>query len=60
MTAIKLCEWLRQSYPDPTSRQANLDRHLLGEVPDSITEFDAFYEARRERLKARTKHLLGK
>ena len=53
-------EWLRQSYPDPTSRQANLDRHLLGEVPDSITEFDAFYEARRERLKARIKHLLGK
>lgn len=53
-------EWLRQSYPDPTSRQAYLDRHLLGEVPDSITEFDTFYEARRERLKVRIKQLLGK
>ena len=53
-------EWLRQSQPDPTSRQAYLDRHLLGEIPDSITEFDAFYEARRERLKSRIKQLLGK
>ena len=53
-------EWLRQSQPDPTSRQAYLDRHLLGEVPDSITEFDAFYEARRERLKGKIKQLLGK
>ena len=53
-------EWLRQSQPDPTSRQEYSDRHLLGEIPDSITEFDAFYEARRERLKARIKQLLGK
>lgn len=53
-------EWLRQSQPDATSRQAYLDRHELGDIPDSITEFDAFYEARRERLKARIKQLLGK
>lgn len=53
-------EWLRQSYPEPTRRQEYLDRHLLEEVPDSITEFDAFYEARRERLKAKIKQLLGK
>ena len=53
-------EWLRQSRPDPISRQAYLDRHLLGEIPDSITEFDAFYEARREGLKARIKQILGR
>ena len=53
-------EWLRQSQPDPTSRQAYLDRYLLGEIPDSITEFDAFYDARRKRLKARIKQILGR
>ena len=53
-------EWLCQAQPDPVSRQAYLDRHLLGDVPDSITEFDTFYEARRERLKAKIQQLLGK
>ena len=43
---LYLNEWLRQSQPDATSRQAYLDRHQLGDIPDSITEFDAFYEAR--------------
>ena len=53
-------EWLAETYANPTSRQAYQDRHMLGEVPDSITEFDKFYDARRERLKARIKQLLGR
>ena len=53
-------EWLAETYADLTSQQAYQDRHLLGEVPDSITEFDKFYDARRERLKARIIQLLGR
>ena len=53
-------EWLRETYPDTASRQAYKDRHLLGEVPESIAEFDKFYDARRERLKVRIAELLGR
>ncbi len=53
-------EWLRRSQPDPASRQAYRDRHLLGEAPESITEFDTFYDKRRERLKAEIKRMLGR
>lgn len=35
-------------------------RHLLGDVPDSIVEFESFYDARRERLKQRIRKLLGR
>ena len=52
-------EWLARTYVDHTSRRAYQDLHLLGDVPDSITEFDTFYDARRERLKERIKELLG-
>ena len=52
-------EWLARTYVDDTSRRAYQERHLLGHVPDSITEFDTFYDARRERLKERIKELLG-
>ena len=52
-------EWLSRTYIDDTSRRAYQERHLLGHVPDSITEFDTFYDARRERLKERIKELLG-
>ena len=53
-------EWLKEAYPDTEMRQAYQDRHLLGEVPESIAKFDTFYEARRERLKARITELLGR
>ena len=53
-------EWLTGVYSDLTKRQAYQDRHLLGEVPDSITEFDRFYDDRRERLEAKIKQMLGR
>ena len=53
-------EWLRQIYSDATDRKAYEDRHLLGDVPESITDFDTFYEARRERLKVKITELLGR
>ena len=53
-------EWLSETYPDEASRHEYEERHLLGHVPESITEFDTFYEARRERLKKRIGQLLGR
>ena len=52
-------EWLSSTFVDYTSRRAYQERHLLGDVPESITEFVTFYDARRERLKERIKELLG-
>ena len=53
-------EWLSETYPDEASRHEYEEHHLLGHVPESITEFDTFYEARRERLKKRIGQLLGR
>ena len=51
--------WLAQEFPIASSRQNYRDLHLLGDVPKSISRFDAFYEARRERLRERIGELLG-
>ena len=53
-------EWLAETHPDPINRQNYQDLHLLGEIPDSITGFDKFYDARRERLEANIRQLLGR
>ena len=52
--------WLSDTYADDASRHEYEERHLLGRVPDAITEFDTFYSARRERLKKRIGQLLGR
>ena len=53
-------KWLTETYSDATDRKAYTDRHLLGNVPESITKFDKFYDARRELLKTKIKLLLGR
>jgi len=53
-------EWFRTVYPDTNARAAALDRHDIGDPPSSISEFSAFYEARRERMRGRLMALLGK
>ena len=53
-------EWLTGAYPGLTERQAYQDRHLLVELTDSITEFDKFYDDRRERLEAKIRQMLGR
>ena len=53
-------EWLSQTYSDSTSRQNYVSNHMLGDVPETITEFDTFYEARRACLKAKLEKLLGR
>ena len=53
-------EWLAQEFPTSSSRQNYKNLHLLGDVPDSITQFDVFYKARRARLRDRIGELLGR
>ena len=52
-------EWLSGAYPDEAFRREYGERHLMGDVPDSIVEFDTFYKARRSLLKDRIRQLLG-
>ena len=52
-------EWLSQSQCDSESKQAYKDQHLLGELPEEITEFDVFFNARRVRLKLKIEQFLG-
>jgi len=52
--------WLTTTYPDPVQRQAITDRHDLGQLPATALEFLPFYEARRERLRARLTALLSR
>ena len=53
-------EWLSATYPDPTQRQAILDRHDLGTLPATAAEFMEFYQARRERMRQRLATLLSR
>ena len=54
-------DWLDQTYPgDPAGRRQYENIHRLGDVPEEMTGFDAFYEARRTRLKEEITRLLGR
>lgn len=53
-------EWVDGAMPDDTTRSAYLGRNLLPPIlPSTPADFDAFYEARRELLRDRLRHLLG-
>ena len=52
-------KWLARAYPDESQRGRFCDDQLLGCVPEEMTEFVEFYDARRERLVERIKRLLG-
>lgn len=53
-------EWLRTVNSDGQNRRSYIERHLLTGLPETIKEFDEFYEARREQLKGRIRGLLGR
>ena len=44
---------------DSDKRQEYITKNLLGDVPEGLDEFDAFYEARRKRLEEKIRVLLG-
>ncbi len=52
-------EWLISAYPDEASLRHYIDQHLLDGLPETIVDFDQFYESRRERLKEKIRELLG-
>ncbi len=52
-------KWLLEQYSDEDDRREYRRNHLLGEVPDSIVQFDTFFEARRDQLKRKIRDLLG-
>lgn len=52
-------DWLGAQLGGQFARDAYIARHDLGELPASALEFDRFYEARRERMAARLRALLG-
>ena len=51
-------EWLKETFPQDEARAAFIDRHRLGELPETLEGFPAFYEARREALLGRLRKLL--
>ena len=50
--------WIDAAYPDLVKRQAMLDRHEIGKVPENHQEFLSFYNARRDKLRVRLQSLL--
>ena len=52
--------WMQEHYLDDKQRQHYRDLHLFGEVPEHITGFMSFYEARRERLRGEIEKLVGR
>lgn len=52
-------EWLTTQYPDAAKREAQIEAHMLGEVPTEIGQFDSFYTKRRDGLRDEIASLLG-
>lgn len=51
--------WLTKHHPAKAAARNYRENHLLGTLGDEIDTFDAFYEARRERLRERLVELLA-
>ena len=52
-------KWMAEQFPDKTARKEYRRNHVLGVLPDSILEFDVFYERRRALLREKIENLLG-
>ena len=53
-------DWLRTNFNTDEESNSYAAIHLLDDVPETLKDFDAFYEARRQRLKAKLINLLKK
>ena len=51
-------QWMAETF-GANGATEHAERHDLGEVPADITDFNVFYEARRDRLLGRLRRLLG-
>ena len=52
-------EWLDEHFADDQARQHYSELYFLGEVPQKMTDFMVFYEARRERLQKIIRQLVN-
>jgi hypothetical protein len=52
-------DWLAKHKPSKAAHADYCDRHLLGTVPDDLEGFDGWFTARRKRMAARLKEILG-
>ena len=52
-------EWMQGHFSDDVTRRQHCDMYLLGEIPQDVTGFMSFYEARRERMQERVAELVN-
>jgi hypothetical protein len=52
-------EWITQHIPHEGARADDAMRHQLGTVPEDLTAFMDFFNARRERIERRAREVLG-
>lgn len=51
-------EWLREMYSDEGARASYCHKHLLEAIPEGLKDFEAFYVARKDRMRQRVGELL--
>lgn len=52
-------EWVTRAFPEADRREAFIERHRLGKIPESMAGFPEFYDARRAALLDRLRELLS-
>jgi hypothetical protein len=57
--AMMPAAWLGKLQADSAVQQHYREKHLLGDLPADMQGFEAFYAARREKLRAKLMELLG-
>ncbi|HEX3149660.1 MAG TPA: DUF262 domain-containing protein [Gemmataceae bacterium] len=51
--------WITKMFPNAAARTNYCNNHLLGEIPESLSDFRAFYTARREAMLRRISEMLA-
>lgn len=52
--------WAKARYPDPSALRGYLDQNDMLDLPEDLIGFRSFFEARRERLRAKLVEVLGR
>ena len=50
--------WLQRMFPSEDARKNHCEKHLIGDVPDSMAEFETFFIQRKARLRKQVGRLL--
>ena len=52
-------DWIMKTFKNEANRTNYSKNHLLGDVPESLTDFRKFYDTRREALRTRIVDMVG-